>query len=409
MNPDQQRLLSRAKLTMLRRLPYYGAYCMGMDHEERYDIPTAATKGRRFLINPHWMLGGETYQGITHPLRPVDEVIFIEAHEVLHNSLKHMLRIGWRDPRLANVAADHCVNLLLLEEKIGAFPTPWPEEAETWQVLADPRFTNMSFEQVYDILEREWDQQGRPKRFRSGGLTIDLRHHSIGEVEPVRELTDAEQAALSRALDSLVSASAAAAKSHGTLPASIERLIKTALRPKVDWRERLRFFVGKTMPGEYSWARPNRRYIGSLDLYLPHLGKSGVGQIAFGFDTSGSMRYSGARSEGAQLFAECKAIYQETNPELMHVFYCDAKVQGHEVFLPGDDPEMARIKPRGGGGTNFKPLFNLIEKQQLPLQCLVFGTDGYATYPDKPPPFPVLWVLTTQATPPWGEVVRMER
>jgi predicted metal-dependent peptidase len=36
---------------------------------------------------------------------------------------------------------------------------------------------------------------------------------------------------------------------------------------------------------------------------------------------------------------------------------------------------------------------------------MIFFTDGYATYPEKPPRYPVLWVLTKDnQTPPFGKV-----
>lgn len=42
--------------------------------------------------------------------------------------------------------------------------------------------------------------------------------------------------------------------------------------------------------------------------------------------------------------------------------------------------------------------------------ALIYLTDGYADYPEHPPDYPVLWVLTPDhQTPPWGRVTVLDR
>lgn len=405
MNKDQQRLLTRAKLKMLRQLPYYGTYCIGIDHIEDYGIPTACTNGTAFRLNPFWVLGGETRGGITHDLRPVEQVVRIEAHEVLHNTFKHMIRFGWRHMALANVAADHAVNLILEDGKVGEQVQPWPEERETFHIYCDPRFRGMSFEKIYDVLEAEWKKQGGGLKFTYNGVIIDLSQPGVGDFEAPRDLTDAARSELERALDSALSSAAAAAKGQGKLPAELLKLISTALKPKINWRERLRAFVGRTMPSDYSWSRPHRRYLGSLDLYLPHVEMAGVGKILVIMDTSGSVAYDTPTSEGAQYFSEIKAIFEDCRPEALHVLYCDAAVAGHDVFMQGELPEL---RPRGGGGTDFRPPFDKIKTERIDIQCAIYLTDMYGTFPEKPPPYPVLWIATSDVVAPWGTTIRLE-
>ena len=60
-----------------------------------------------------------------------------------------------------------------------------------------------------------------------------------------------------------------------------------------------------------------------------------------------------------------------------------------------------KLKFKGGGGTDFNEVFNEVRR----CACMIFFSDGYATYPEKPPRYPVLWILTQDhQTPPFGKI-----
>ena len=68
--------------------------------------------------------------------------------------------------------------------------------------------------------------------------------------------------------------------------------------------------------------------------------------------------------------------------------------------------------PYGGGGTDFRVIFEYIHKncsKELPA-CVVIFTDGDGPYPDESEALgvPVLWVINNQMfTPPWGKVTHV--
>ena len=43
------------------------------------------------------------------------------------------------------------------------------------------------------------------------------------------------------------------------------------------------------------------------------------------------------------------------------------------------------------------------------FDALFYLTDGFGSFPAKPPPYPVLWIMTEHSRPdvPFGEVIRM--
>lgn len=396
---------------MLRQMPYYGTFVIGTPLIEDNTIPTACTNYYDIKFNAGWLLGGAEGK----PLRSRDEVVFVLGHEVLHMSFKHGIRMSFRDPHLWNVACDYAINWILHEGQVGKMPENEvdPKTGVPYPKLLDENFKGMSAETIYDLLEKKRKQQGGGDKLKHGGVIIDLRKADPGGMggfeRPVNvdgtNLTDAQRHELERDIDAKTSASAAVAKSVGKLPAGLEMFISSALKPIIDWRDRLRQFVAKNIPSDYSWARPQRRHIWN-DLYLPHITKSGVGKILVIMDTSGSVDYSSPESEGAQYFSEIMAIHEDVSPEQMHIMYCDAAVAGHDVFEQGEEP---KLKPRGGGGTDFRPPFQKVEKQDIQIQCAIYLTDGYGPFPEHPMDYPVLWVITSDVVSPWGETVKLAR
>ena len=71
----------------------------------------------------------------------------------------------------------------------------------------------------------------------------------------------------------------------------------------------------------------------------------------------------------------------------------------------------AKIVPFGGGGTDFRPIFEYISENQEKLPaCAVIFTDGEGDYPDESAALgiPVLWIINNDyVTPPFGKIARL--
>jgi predicted metal-dependent peptidase len=166
-----------------------------------------------------------------------------------------------------------------------------------------------------------------------------------------------------------------------------------------DWRAILRDFVAATAPSDYHWTPPNRRYI-AYGLYLPSVERQGVGEIAIAVDTSGSI----GRLELERFAGEISAISDEVQPEALHVVYCDAALQSVQHFGPS---EAVRLEPKGGGGTDFRPLFDWVRETGIAPACLVYLTDLCCDSFPEVPEYPVLWVTDSRRIAPFGETIRI--
>jgi predicted metal-dependent peptidase len=126
-----------------------------------------------------------------------------------------------------------------------------------------------------------------------------------------------------------------------------------------------------------------------------------LGEIVIAVDTSGSI----GKRELEQFAGEISAISEETQPEAVHVVYCDAAVQSSQEFAAS---EPVRLEPRGGGGTDFRPVFEWVARTDIAPVCLIYLTDLCCHSFPEAADYPVLWVTDSRRMAPFGETVRIE-
>ena len=200
-----------------------------------------------------------------------------------------------------------------------------------------------------------------------------------------------------------VLAAAAIAKAQaGDLPAEIERLVSEQRAPaRQDWRQQLRRFVTQSISRDHTWARPNRRFIGS-GLYLPSLQSDAVDHVLIAIDTSGSID-----SRALSAFAEeMQDIFGSGACDRITVVYCDRVIHGEPAAFTNGDSLV--FTPVGGGGTDFAPVTEWAAEQQA--ACLIYLTDLLCRSFGTDPGLPVLWARwgAYGVEPPFGDVIEID-
>lgn len=387
------RRLRKARAQLVMKHPFFGTLALGMDLVERVGDPrikTLATDGKSLFYNPSFVetLSDPELQGVV-------------AHEVMHPASLHHTRRGARDLRAWNTAADFAVNPII----VGAGLT-LPEGA-----LISPAYADKSAEEIYGLLPKSGGAGGGGNPGGDDGDDLDPGGCGAvldapgtgGEDGKTASASEMAQAASEWKVKTLQAAQAA--KMQGRLPAGLERLVEELRAPSVDWRDQLRRFVADQFPEDYSWTKPNRRFIGS-GLILPSMIPDRIGEIAVAVDTSGSI----GPKELAQFQSELQSIADEVRPAAIHVVYCDAKVAGTQTF-EGDD--QIKLKAKGGGGTDFRPPFDWIARNGVEPKCLIYLTDLCCSSFPKEPGYPVMWASTEKlgrpgvSKPPFGEVIHV--
>lgn len=374
MNQHAANKILRARTSLLLAHFFWGRLALYLKMVEKPEIPTLAVDGKHIFYNPDFVMGLSD-----------DLVKSAVVHEIGHCMYEHIFRRKGRDKTLWNKAGDYVINQMILDAgfRIG----------DGW--LHDGAFKGMYSEQIYDILKKEQDDQAK-------NGTGDI--HGSGRGEPLCDIlddsaSDAEQVSHELEWKVAVVQAATEAKRQGKLPACMERFVDEITENKVPWREVLMRFATTVRKDDYTWSRPNRRYV-AMNTYIPSMYSEGMGEMVAVIDTSGSIDDHTLQTFGAEI----RAIVQAVRPTQLHVIYCDAAVNHVDVFSPDDQIEF---KAHGGGGTDFRPPFKYVEEQGLRPECLIYLTDLYGSFPDEAE-FPVLWCATTDLEAPFGETVHID-
>lgn len=362
--------LAKAKTALVLEHPFVGTIALNMPFILTREVPTAATNGKYVKFNPDFIA----------PLTD-EELKFLVAHECFHPMLEHNYRRGERQGRRWNMAGDYVINKLLTDEKIGRMPKQGLLNDQIYQAGGG------TSDGIYNILP-EQDEDGG---YGGNGDPFDNCEDAPG--------SPAEKAQQQAEMKVKVAQAAQAAKMMGQLSANMQRLVDEVLQPKVDWRDVLQRFLVKCKDDTRTFARFNRRFI-SQGLYLPSVTGEKMGEVCFAVDCSGSIDQHTIN----QFAAEIAKVKDDLCPERIHVLYFDSEVSHVESY--GSDDTLD-IKPHGGGGTDFAPVFAKIIELGIDPVAIVFLTDLCCSSFGDQPDAPVLWVSTDRGTAPFGEVVEM--
>ena len=87
---------------------------------------------------------------------------------------------------------------------------------------------------------------------------------------------------------------------------------------------------------------------------------------------------------------------------------CDASIDaGCPVFFEAWDDFDFSPSVTGGGGTDFRPVFDWVEGQDLKPDTLVYFTDACGEFPDAEPDFPALWLVKGKQEVPFGVRIQL--
>lgn len=430
--------LIKARVQLLFSHPFFASLCLRLRFIPSA-VETMETDGKAIYYSEKYV---ESLSAA--------ELAGVLAHEALHCALGHHCRRGKRTPERWNDACDYAVNPIILGNELtlpagasikreyeglsaeeiyaklppesdgggsqatqpqageggaSSQPAPQPQAQESQsksqnggsnddkkQPPSEPQTSTGDARPDGPSLGAS-PAQSEPKR-RPGGIG-DVRDAVDDNGDPASEAEKNEQAQ-----DWAIAAEQAAesAKHCGHNPLGVERLLEDSRESKKDWRAILREFVAATTPSDYRFCPPNRRHV-HAGLYLPSIHREGLGPIVIGVDTSGSV----GREELQQFADEIAAIAEQSQPEVIHVVFCDAAVQAVQEF---SSSETITLKPKGSGGTDFRPVFEWVEENDVHPVCLIYLTDLCCSdYPDSPPEFPVLWVTDSRRVAPFGETL----
>jgi predicted metal-dependent peptidase len=309
------------------------------------------------------------------------------CHEVMHPVLMHLTRRGNRNPKMWNYAGDAVINSLLFESKVGS-PIPG-----TVNMVGAFAFTT---DDIYKRLEQNPPAPPPPPPGTGPGpgSGSDPYDNGLGEDLIETTMTDEQmRVAEMQARVDLAEASANA-KVRGQFSSELEQFVGRILESDIPWFDKLHEYMQGLQAADYTWTRPNRRFI-SQGHYLPSTGSvPKMGTVVIQRDISGSV----SEVEAAHFNGHVKRLLEECNPQTIHILYTDTKVKRHTQF---DDASEVEFETFRAGGTDMEEGFKFCIDNSIEPELFICLTDGETQY-TKAPPFPVVWCVSTDIVPPYG-------
>ena len=159
------------------------------------------------------------------------------------------------------------------------------------------------------------------------------------------------------------------------------------------------FFILTNCVMHHVLAHQQRRLNRRGGFVLPSLSSDTL-SLCVAIDTSGSID----EALFGSFVGEFSAIMQSFPSIKIELIIADAKVHGHYTFFGNDKLDF---KIKGGGGTDYRPVFEYIEAN-LPMNTmLLYFTDGDGWFPKYAPNYEVLWALLRKAKIPFGRALEL--
>jgi predicted metal-dependent peptidase len=394
--------IAKARAKLMLDHPYIGSVATVLKLDNNKETLTFQSDGVSLKYNDEYF-----------EQAPLDEIMFALANGAMHTLLEHSERRNDRAGRIWQAATDMAVNSMLLKNDFVLPPYAY----------YDTRFEGMYAEEIYDLLKEEMihndtldeadaptpdapsdtDSRERQKertpqnRPSTGDLPGTLQ--GLSEQLLAEEITPEELAALQEELQEHFEHIFQKFNRQGELPKGLEILVPRYFSHKVSWEELLYRYIAEFAKSTYSFLPPNMKYL-YRGIYLPSL-RSDLLRIVIAVDTSGSVD-----ERLLSLFlGEVESIMQRYGNYEIDLITADAKIRSHRTYLPG---ERLDYHVSGGGGTDFRVVFEYIDREIDYPTLLLYFTDGMGTFPENEPAFDVMWVMPEYKEVPFGEVLVIE-
>ena len=212
-------------------------------------------------------------------------------------------------------------------------------------------------------------------------------------------------------------------KHRDTAAGNLTQNLKEINREKYDYTAFLKKFsvmgeVMKINDDEFDYVY----YTYGLQLYenlpliepLEYKDVKRIREFVIAIDTSGSVKGDEVQSflqKTYNIMKSSESFFTKIN---LHIVQCDAVVQEHVKITSQEefDHYLDHMKLHGFGGTDFRPVFSLVNrlieaKEFTNLKGLIYFTDGYGVFPEKKPPYETAFVFVRDGydppeVPPWA-------
>lgn len=200
----------------------------------------------------------------------------------------------------------------------------------------------------------------------------------------------------------------AMAQNAGNIPGNLMSVVENTKQSKVNWQDELRRFIDSKTRVDFSWTKPNKRYLNS-GFILPGVEADGIDKLGIVIDTSGSI----TEEQLSTFLAEVRAARDAGAVADVVCIQCDTDVRHVDRFSQGDE---IKLVAHGRGGTRFSPALQWFKDNEPDVVALIYFTDLECYDWGTQPEVPLMWaaygydsrVRQLAKNVPFGEVLHIE-
>ena len=389
MNRQLKQKVSEAKAKLLVDYPYFGTLASRLELKQNDNIQAYLSDGVRFEYNDEYLLDLSQ-----------EELSFALANGAMHAALAYENRQNGRMSWLWQLATDHAINTMLVSNGL---ETPM-------EVIVESRFEGMYAEEIYAILKDEIqneefdDDESNETGFNEENKTTQEKlHNAEGDHDPDKkreqmqvenEYRKQEIIAQEEMFEQFANDALEKMNEQGDLPLDIDRFFTITDTSKVDWRQELYQAIDRHYYDNYRMMPPSKKLL-YTGIYLPSL-YSDTLRLTVAIDSSGSVD----EALLSIFMSEVEAILIHFPSYIIDLIVCDTKIQSYRQFCSG---EALEVEMKGGGGTDFRPVFEMIELELIQPSLLLYFSDTQGKFPEVVPFYEVLWICKKDNDVPFGE------
>ena len=213
-------------------------------------------------------------------------------------------------------------------------------------------------------------------------------------------------------------------RQYGTHAGNLVQSLRTIKRETVDYSAFLRKFATHAEVMRVSQEEFDLNYYtyglkinGNTPLIEPleYRDDKRIRELVIAIDTSGSVAGDLVQAYLQKTWNIIKQQGCFAHRFVLHIIQCDSRIQEDAVIASQEDFDryIKALKIHGGGGTDFRPVFEYVNRLRCEgklrrLKGLLYFTDGYGTYPTKAPDYKTAFVFLEKdnnafsKVPPWA-------
>jgi len=380
----------------------------------------------KFPVNPRGETGRHLFTGMEllyDPIRLLKQVgneknygARLYLHTMFHLIFYHAFEPRDKDRELWNMACDIAVENTISELDLHIMKLKTDDALKQRLRMLKKQAGGLSAQRIYkcfliDGISDEAKEEWHKLTYRD--------EHIFWDIEEELELSAIEWKKVSERIKADLKSFSKDKSSEG-----IEENIKEALRERYDYEGFLKKFMSM---GEVVTVNDDEfdyvYYTYGLKLYdnmplvepLEYKDANRIKDFVIAIDTSASCRGEVVEAflrKTYNIMHSAESFFAKIN---VHIIQCDSEIQSDNKIscLEDFDDFMASGKLKGFGSTDFRPVFEYVEKlckqnEFDDLKGLIYFTDGYGTFPEKMPKYETAFVFVKDYTddnikvPPWA-------